>query len=199
MIVAALTGNYGMGKSAVLAMFRELGAVTLDSDRIVEVLLKQPQVIGRVNAIVGGDALAADGGLDKKLIARRIFGDTELRRSLEDYLHPLVLEKVEAFIDSIKDKELVVVVEVPLLFEGDYQGRFGKTITVHTTDETAIERLVQSGVSKEDALARLKAQMPVVLKIGRSDYVIDNDGTKENTQRQVAEVHRRLVEEMEKS
>jgi dephospho-CoA kinase len=198
MLVAALTGNYGMGKSFVLSAFRDLGAVTLNSDRIVAVLLREAGVAEKVSDLLGSGVVNADGALDKKAVAQKVFHDRGLRKRLEEIIHPLVFERVSDFIGRIKDKNRVVVVEVPLLFEGNYQKDFSKVITVCAPEETAISRLGSSGISREEALLRLESQLPIEEKKARADYVIDNSGSKEETLKQVAEVYRLLCEEMKR-
>lgn len=198
MLMAALTGNFGMGKSYVLSLFRELGAVTLESDRIVGMLLKERGVIQNVTEILGDDVVTPEGSLDKKAVARKIFHDREMKDKLEALLHPLVFEKVRDFTKKIKNKDSLVIVEVPLLFEGDYQAGFEKVITVCTSDETALKRLAMVGVSESDALARLRNQLPISEKKVRADYVIDNSGSKEQTKKQVEDVYRLLRREIAK-
>lgn len=198
MLMAALTGNFGMGKSYVLSLFRELGAVTLESDRIVGMLLKERGVIQNVTEILGDDVVTPEGSLDKKAVARKIFHDREMKDKLEALLHPLVFEKVRDFTKKIKNKDSLVIVEVPLLFEGDYQAGFEKVITVCTSDETALKRLAMVGVSESDALARLRSQLPISEKKVRADYVIDNSGSKEQTKKQVEDVYRLLRREIAK-
>jgi dephospho-CoA kinase len=195
MLIAGLTGNYGMGKSSVLSAFRDLGAVTLDSDRVVELLLKEAWVVEKVRGLLGGDVMRPDGTLDKKAVAGKVFRDRELKKKLEGFIHPLVFEKVNDFIGRIKDRNRIVIVEVPLLFEGNYQKYFSKVITVCTTEGTAVERLERSGVAREEALARLRNQLPIEDKKAAADYVIDNSGSKEETRRQVEEVYGLLCEE----
>lgn len=199
MLIAGLTGNFGMGKSYVLSLFREFGAVTLESDRIVGMLLREEGVIGKVKGLLGREVATPGGDLDKRAIADKIFHDRELKEKLEALLHPLVFEKVEDFINKIKNRDSLVIVEVPLLFEGNYQDRFEKIITVCTSDEMALERLKRSGVPRSDALARMKNQLPISEKKVRADYVIDNGGSKEETRRQVEEVYESLREELKKT
>lgn len=195
MVIVGLTGNFGMGKSYVLSVFRNLGAVTLDSDRIVEILLNEDKVIAQIKALLGPEVVTADNTLDKKAVAARIFSNPEARKGLEALLHPMVFERVEDFILRMKQKDRIVIVEVPLLFEGGYQGQFDKTVTVFASEETAIERLVNSGFSLVDAKARLTSQLPIEIKKERADFVIDNSGPKEETERQVGEIYKILIRE----
>ncbi|MEW6107607.1 MAG: dephospho-CoA kinase [Nitrospirota bacterium] len=195
MLVAGLTGNYGMGKSYVLSVFRHLGAVTIDCDRIVDILLNEKEVIESVNNLIGSNAVSKDNKVDKRKIAGIAFKNKKIREKLEKLLHPLVLSKIDNFIDKIKDSRHVLVVEIPLLFEGNYQDRFDKTITVYTTRQKAVERLKKEGVSENEALVRLRAQLPINVKKKLADYTIDNNRSKESTRKQVEKIYRNLIEE----
>ena len=195
MIVAGLTGNYGMGKSSVAALFRELGAHTLDSDEIVAGLLTQESVRGQILGLLGMSVLKADGTLNKQLIAEIIFKHAVVRKRLEALLHPLVLEQVDKAVKRIRDANSIVVVEVPLLFEGKFQNRFDRTLTVYTSQMTALARLKKTGIARKDALSRLKAQMDIRLKKKLSDFCINNNGTKRQTEMQVMRIFQSLVKE----
>lgn len=188
MVKVALTGNYGMGKSYVLSVFREFGAVTLDSDRIVDILLKKPDVIRKSINMFGNEVHAKDGSLNKTIIAKKIFNNKEIRDKYEALLHPLVLAEVDRFIEKLSGKNRIVIVEIPLLFEKGYQQNFEYTITVFTTQKTAVDRLMKEGISRSDVLQRYSVQLPVLDKINKSTYVIDNNGSKKETRTQVAEI-----------
>ncbi len=196
MFVAGLTGNFGMGKSYVLSLFGDLGAVTLDTDRIVARLLEEEGVIREIGKLFGADAISPDGTVDKKTVARKVFGDEASRRKLEALLHPLVFVEIDRFTECIKDDNRIVIIEVPLLFEGKHRERFRKVITVCTPEETAVDRLVRSGFSREEARARLKTQIPIETKKARADYIVDNSGTKEETKGQVEKIYRSLIKDM---
>ena len=185
-----------MGKSYVLSVFKELGAMVLDSDDIVARLLQDRRVILKIRKILGSSVERDDGTLDKGEVAKIIFNNSELRIKLEVLLHPLVFASVEATLEKIKGKSRLAIVEVPLLFEGGYQYRFDRTISVFTTQKTALERLMKSGVSRSNAIKRLKAQLPARTKKKLADYVIDNNGTKQRTRRQVEKIYQQLLEEM---
>jgi dephospho-CoA kinase len=198
MLIIGLTGNFGMGKSNVLSAFRGLGAVTLDSDLIVGALLNETDVIAQIRDMLGDDVILPDGKLDKKGVAGKVFSNHELKGKLEALIHPLVFGRVEEFVGRIKEKDRIVIIEVPLLFEGKYEDRFKKIITVYAPEETAIGRLIDSGFSREEALARLRSQLPIEVKKERADYTIDNSGTREETVKQVEKIYELLLEEMKK-
>lgn len=193
MHVIGLTGNFGMGKSSVLEFFGRLGAVTVKSDKIIGELLKDPKIIREVVRILGHQVKTAEQQLDKRKIAKIVFNNDRLRHKLEKLLHPIVLRKISLFVSRLKGRRGIVIVEVPLLFEGNYQKNFYKTITVFTTKKIALGRLKKAGVRASDAEARLRAQMPVREKKKLSDYVIDNNGSLQKTQRQVENIFADLL------
>jgi len=194
MIVVGLTGNYGMGKSTVSNMFGELGAVIIDTDVIVGRLLKDPEVIEEIKKAIGDD-IAEDNSINKKMLADIVFESPSLRISLEDIIHPRVFNKINEKLSelSLTCSEAVVVIETPLLYERSYQNRFDRTITVYTSNETAIQNLLKKGVPEESALKRLKNQFPIEMKISRADYRIDNNNGLDSTRDQVAYIYRELA------
>ena len=196
-MVVGLTGNYGMGKSFVLSVFKELGAIVLDSDEIVSHLLEDKQVIRKIRKILGDRVVKqCSSTLDKAEIAKIIFDNNMLREKLEVLLHPMVFDKIQKNLKKLSGKNKLIIVEVPLLFECGYQGRFERTITVFTTQKTAVERSMRAGVSRGNALKRLKAQLPIQIKKKNADFLIDNNGPNKKTRRQVECIYHKLLEEM---
>ncbi len=198
-LIVGLTGNYGMGKSTVLRMFKKLGAVTLETDEIVDTLLHDEAVLVRIREVFGEKVISEDGNLDKTKVAAVVFRNRELRDALEAIIHPLVSEIIRDFLEEMKRREgdeKVVIIEIPLLFEKKYTGQFKRTMTVFTSQEVALKRLEEAGVGREDALLRLNAQMPVQEKVKKSDFAIDNSGPSDETGAQVAGVYRTLLEDL---
>lgn len=190
-----------MGKSFALKAFQELGAFTISADSVVAELLKSPRVLPKVRDILGDEVLNEDGSLDKKAAARVMFSDEDKLDAMEKLLHPLVFKYVELRVEELKKKmedltgsseSGIVIVEVPLLFEGDYKDRFSKAITIYTEVNTALNRLQEAGVSREEAAMRLQFQMPVEEKLPRSDFTIDNNGTPEETRRRIKYIYEAL-------
>lgn len=195
MFIAGLTGNYGMGKSAVLSMFRELGAVTIDADWVVQQLLRDKPVLKKIKTLFGAGVFDKKGYLDKSKIAQRIFRNKSLRLKLEDLIHPLVFERIDDFFRKTKNGSRVFIVEAPLIFERGYESRFDKMITVVTNETTAINRLSMHGIPPKEVIERLKCQLPIKEKIKKSDFVIDNSMNPDKTKKQVAAVYKELLKE----
>jgi dephospho-CoA kinase len=194
MFLVALTGNYGMGKSTVLSMFRDFGAVTVDADRIVESLLIEKKVLAKIKELLGNNVFDRGGSLNKKKVADIIFKSAPLRRSLEDILHPLVFKRIKGFADRVNVKDKIVIVAAPLIYERGYDNKFDRTIVVHSKKDVALDRLKRRGVSKKDALLRLKVQLPIKEKMKRADFLVDNNGTLEETMAQVKKIYKQLDE-----
>lgn len=193
MVKAALTGNYGGGKTFILKLFREMGAFTLSADGLVEELLKNCSVQEEIRKVAGNGHFDCKKDLPvvKERLAELIFSDPEIRRKVEDILHPLVLKEIEAALRKVKAD--MAVIEVPLLFEKGYEARFDKTIAVYASDETAIKRLGKAGIPPSDAIRRLAAQMPISEKVKRADYVINNESSPEETKKQVKKIYREML------
>jgi dephospho-CoA kinase len=198
-LVVGLTGNYGTGKSSVLSIFGELGAFVVDADRIVDSLLEDGIIMGKIREMMGGQVFSENGRLDRTKVAAIIFEKKELRDALEGLLHPLVFQRMEDILGDVNGEWSIAVVEVPLLFEKGYARRFDRTITVYAEEEASLRRLEESGVQRADALTRMRAQMPILEKTERSDYVIDNSGSIDQTRSRVEEIYGILTEDMKAS
>lgn len=192
-----LTGNFGMGKSTVLELFRRMGAFTFDADAFVHASLENPRVIQRLVTVLGKGILVSDTAsvsVDKQVIADIIFSNPLKRKAVEAIIHPEVLKAIRHASSEIrrKDAAAVLVFEVPLLFETGYERYFDKTIVVYTRRSTALDRLKARGFDRDHILARIRTQMPITEKKRRADYLINNDGDKLATERQVRRIYRAI-------
>lgn len=195
MLRVGLTGNYGCGKSTVLKMFRQCGAMTFNTDTIVASLLREDDVLKKIRKRFGDGVFRKDGRLNKKRLASIVFADASARRALERILHPLVFKTITMSLTRRSTKENVVIIEAPILFERHYERRFHRVITVKTDESKALARLEKEGIKRQEAIPRIHAQLPMRDKIERSDFVIDNNGSLKQTERQVKTIYRKLIEE----
>ncbi len=185
-----LTGGFGMGKSTVLRLFGKLGAETVDADEIVHYILQRPEIIKKTVSLLGASILkkgAKAVSLDKIRVADIIFNNPDKRISIEKIIHPKVMREIKTLMkDKLsKNPSLMIIFEIPLLFEAGYERNFDKVIVVFCKRDVAIRRLLKKGFSKEDALKRMRAQMPVARKKASADFVIDNNDGIKKTEAQV--------------
>ena len=190
----ALTGGIACGKSLVAKFLNELGVETIDADDIVHDLIPDPA--------------------ERKRLAAEVFADPDRRRDLEARLHPLVKERIEEFLDvdridrgigvdsanidsristpvdtcrrlSTPNRPLRLAI-IPLLFEAHWEENFDIICCVRSARATQVARMMETrGYTREEAEARLAAQMPVEEKAAKSHYVIDNNGSAEELKSEV--------------
>jgi dephospho-CoA kinase len=187
-----LTGGLGSGKSEALSALAGLGAATLSTDAVVHELLASDELRDVVVARLG-EEVARDGGLDRSLIAERVFGDDEARQWLEGELWPRVGQRVAEWkqeVDALDPPPRAAVVEVPLLFESGMDAAFDATIAVIADEDVRAERAGARGhASVEERAGRQLSQEE---KAQKADYAVRNDGTLEELRETLSRVLARL-------
>ena len=190
MKLIGLTGGAGSGKSTVAAMFRELGAATVDADEATHAVYA-PGTEG-FDAVFRefGAEYVREGAIDRAKLGALVFTDPDALRRLNAVVHPRVRQwMAEKTAAAVENGAEIVIQDVPLLFENGLQGLYSATVLVYAQPKTQLRRLVeQRGLAPDRALAILAAQMPIDEKRGLADYVIDNDGVRDETRSQVEEV-----------
>ena len=170
----ALTGSIATGKSSTVKLLEASGFHIIDADKIAHKILdEQYQAI----AEKFGDTLVHEGKVDRKALGAIVFSDNRKRKELEALLHPLIYDEIERL--SIEQDALgkPYFIDIPLFFENK-RYPIEKSLVVYTTKEQQLERLMQrEGYTKEEALNRIQAQIPVEEKRKLATYVIDNSGT----------------------
>lgn len=189
--MVGLTGGIGAGKSAVASRLAALGAVVIDADRLArEAVAAGSPGLAEVVAAFGPDVLAADGSLDRAALARRVFNDDAARRRLEEIIHPRVRARTAELV-AAAPPDAVVVNDVPLLVEGGLAVAYEVVIVVLADEETRIARLAADrGMTRDEAVARIRAQATDEQRRAVADVVIVNDGTLDELNRKVDEVWR---------
>jgi len=189
-----LTGGAGSGKSTVAAMFRELGAAIVDADEATHAVYA-PGTDG-FDAVVEefGDEYVRDGAIDRGKLGAFVFEDPDALRRLNAIVHPRVRQwMADQTAQAVEAGAEVVFQDVPLLFENGLQGLYSSTVLVYATPEMQLRRLVeQRGLASDRALKMLAAQMPIDEKRSLADFVIDNNGTRDETRDQVEEAWTRV-------
>lgn len=198
-----LSGGIGSGKSTVSRLLNELGAIIVDADAIVHELQAAGQpMLKEIAAAFGDGVLTGDGALDRPALGSIVFRDTERRRELEQIVQPpVVAEMARRAKVAIADGVPMVVMDIPLLFEGKKTGRgsaaamqYDATICVWVPLETQIERTMsRDECDREEAERRIAAQLPIDEKREMADHVIDNSGKPDQTSEQVKALYAQLT------
>lgn len=187
--VIGLTGSLGTGKTTVAAMFRNLGAKVFDADKIVHDLMKKGNPCYAPLIALLGESILAGERIDRKKVARVVFQEPDLLRRVEAIIHPEVVKFIGKEICEGKKKEgpsRIYIFDVPLLFESNLDSMMDFCVVVKATQQKQIERAsARLGITKHQALLRIKAQMPLREKVLRADWVIDNNQDIQETKKQV--------------
>ena len=196
--IVGLTGGIASGKSTVARILTELGATVIDADAIVhELQAPGSPLLGEIVEAFGPQILTADGALDRPALGALVFSDGEARERLGSIVHPKVgAEMLRRIAAARSSGAALIVLDIPLLFEGRARGTgsaaqmaLDATILATVPEEVQIERqLERDGCDREEALRRVRSQLPLEEKRSLADYVIDNSGSRAETERQVREV-----------
>ena len=177
MILIGLTGGIGSGKSEVARLLAERGAEIIDADVIVREL-QQPgaEVYEKMIELFGTEVVAADKSLDRTAIAKKVFTDESLLKTLNQLVHPIVKRVMNERVEAFRDTKKVVILDIPLLVENPREGLDG-VLVVDLDAEIAVKRLVeQRNMSADDARARIAKQATREQRLAIADHVIDNSG-----------------------
>jgi dephospho-CoA kinase len=178
-LTIGLTGGIAAGKSEALAAFGRLGAATLSSDAVVHELLDSEPLRGRLVERWGAE-VASGETVDRARIGEIVFADPEQLTWLEQQVHPLVGERVAAWLTGLPADTDVAVIEVPLLFESGMEQVFDTTVAVVTADEVRRERAAARGHALVDE--REARQLAQDEKAARAEHAVVNDGSLEELQ-----------------
>jgi dephospho-CoA kinase len=190
--IIGLSGGIGSGKSTVARELAALGATVIDADAIVHEL--QAPGAPLLEEIAGRQLIRPDGSLDRAALGDLVFRDEAARKRLGEIVHPKVGAEVARRLAAARAAGApLVVLDIPLLFEGRRAGtgsaaalRFDATVLVYASEETQIARqIARDGCTREEALRRIRAQLPLSEKRALADHVIENDGDVADTRRQL--------------
>lgn len=182
-LTIGLTGGIAAGKSEALAAFERLGASTISSDAVVHELLDSEPLLSRLVEHWGPEVAPA-GRVDRNRIGEIVFADPEQLSWLERQVHPLVGERIGAWLGSLPAGAEIAVVEVPLLFEAEMESIFDTTVAVVAAEDLRRARAEARGhalVGEREA-----RQLPPGEKAARAAHVIENDGTIEDLERSLS-------------
>ncbi|MBI1873768.1 MAG: dephospho-CoA kinase [Acidobacteria bacterium] len=197
MLRVALTGGIATGKSYVAERLQQRGLPAIDADRLVhELLMPESEAIDPIVARFGREVLDEDGSISRRVLGRKVFADPVSRRDLEAILHPRVYDRIHAWFATLagEGRHRVAVADIPLLYESRREREFDRVIVVACDAEEQVRRAMKRDhLPESEARQRLAAQLPIVDKVRRADYVVWTTGTHEETDRQVDDIVRTLA------
>ena len=200
MLVVVLTGGIASGKSTVAQVFTELGAHLIDWDVLArEVVEPHRKAWQGIVQYFGKEVLNDDLTLNRKKLAEIVFGDEERITKLDQITHPELLKEDQRITSEIRSSnpDALVIKDIPLLGEGKSplpwdELAIDKIVVVYASAENQLKRLLGKGFTLDEAKKRISSQMPLKEKIKFADFVIYNDGSFEETRRQVEETYTKL-------
>ena len=199
-LLVGLTGGIATGKSLVDAVLRELGAVVIDADVLArEVVEPGEPALAEIVAEFGPGVVGPDGGLDRKALGVIVFADPERRRRLEAITHPRIRERLLQRLDALTTQRFrgLVIFDAPVMIESGNYRNMDKLVVVFADEATQIARLMaRDGIGREEALRKIRSQIPLAEKVKLADYVIDNSCDRTAAEAQARSVYEALLADL---
>ena len=192
MLVVALTGGIGSGKSTVGQIFAQLGATVIDSDQLARDVIERGSI--GFNEVVAkfGDEILKNGEIDRQILASLIFKYPAKRSELEQITHPLI-RKAFAKVVSSALPDSIVINQIPLLVESNHDYKFDHIITVSASERIRSERLIKRGLTNDQIKQRLGAQATDQMREDIADSVIINEKNEQELTDQVEKIWEQLL------
>ena len=180
----AITGGIGSGKSLLSDILKGMGYVVYSCDEIYREMLQEKEYLSLLNKYFP-DCFIGGSLLDKKLLAERVFSNEENRKKLESLAHPIIMQRLLAQMEG----KGIVFAEVPLLFEGGYEGLFDYVIALVRSQEERVKAVMErSGLTQEEVLRRMQSQFDPARLSGKDCIIVENNGTKEELTQRAKEI-----------
>jgi dephospho-CoA kinase len=187
MLIVALTGGIGAGKSHVAKYFHQLGSYVFDADQLARAAIERGSAGFDEVVTIFGDQILKDGDIDRRKLGEIIFADPTAKAKLEAIIHPEVKRLFEEAKNSLP-LDAVLIYEIPLLVESNSGDRFDYSITVEADVETRTGRLKERGLATHEIVGRMTAQASREERVSYCDLVIENNGDEDALLRKVEEI-----------
>ena len=196
MLIAGLTGGMGCGKSFVAEGFRELGCYIVEADELGRDVMKPGGgAYHNIVQIFGREIVDDEGNMNRLALAKLVFTDPSALSKLNNIVHPAVRARARQQFEQIRrdHPDAVVIYVAAILIESGANREVEKIVVVDCSKERQVERAMRRpGAVEADVAARIATQLPSAARLRYADYVIDTNGTKEETLRQTKEVYEEL-------
>lgn len=198
MIIIGLTGVIGSGKSSAARILRNRGLYVIDIDALAKESLSWKETQNDIQQVFG-EEIVSDGRVDAEKLSKIVFRQSNALRLLESIVHPRVRIEVDRQIQELRGRGVpAVILDHPLLFETEVHLIVDRIVVVTADQEKILERLKQRGVEPDEARRRLSFQIPLSEKEARADYIVDNNGTEEQLEKNIDSLLRMIMKWEEK-
>lgn len=187
--VLGITGGIASGKSTVVDVFRSFGFPIVDGDVVARIVVEPgtPGLLALIH-VFGEGIITSEGTLDRKKLGSLVFQDETERKKLNQTLEPFIRNEIDQQIENAKKKSPLVIADIPLLYEGNYEKQMDAVAVVYVDQATQLKRLMaRNKLSEIEAMNRINSQMPLEEKKQLADIVFDNRGSRDKTADQVIE------------
>jgi dephospho-CoA kinase len=199
-VVVGLAGGVASGKSEAARLLAGADGAVIDADEVVREVQRDPEVIARMEQVLGVPLRAADGSLDRAKAAEAAFADADARRALEGLLHPEVSKRMDARLSAHAASFArtgappIVVLDVPLLFEAGIADRCDRIVFVDSKESDRLARASARGWDAAEVLRRETHQLELREKRKRSQHVLANTGSREDLAAAAAKLREELLQ-----
>ncbi len=199
-LLVGLTGGIATGKSTVSEMLRQRGAVIIDADVLArEVVEPGEPALRAIVAEFGAGVLQPDGRLDRKKLGAIVFGDAAKRKRLEGITHPAIRERFARHLAELMAAGFagLVFFDAPVMIESGNYKTMDRMVVVATDEPIQVARLMaRDGIDRDEAMRKIRSQMPLAEKVKLADHVIRNNGDRRETEAEVERVYRALLDDL---
>ena len=196
-LLVGLTGGIATGKSTVATLLRDLGAEIIDADVLArEVVEPGEPALDEIVTEFGRSVLESTGRLDRKALGAIVFAEPERRRKLEAITHPRIRERFQRGLDALAARDFrgLVFFDAAVMIESGNYRNMDRLVVVVADEPTQITRLMaRDGIARDEALRKIRSQMPLAEKAKLADYVIDTSGEPAATAARVRAVQQALL------
>lgn len=198
-LIVGLTGGIVGGKSTIASMFKDLGAKIIDADKLGHsVILPHRPAWKKIVNLFGKDILRNNLTIDREKLGKTVFTNQTLLKKLNEITHPEIIKMIKKEIDLVKNtthnQGKILIIDAALIYEAKIDRLMDKIVVVYINEDEQVKRLTErNNLSKEEALQRIKSQIPMKEKVKMADYVIDNSSSLNKTKKQVEKIWEELM------
>lgn len=195
MVTIGITGGLGAGKSTACQRLKERGAIIFDADTVAKNILQESQIQERLIDKFGAE-IVQNGTVVASRLARIAFVNEENQSALNNIVHPRVIEHFEKLREDLGDRDGLLVMDAPLIFESGINGHLDHTVLIYSTMKLRIARALRRGnLTREQILQRMALQMPEEEKRELADFVVENNGTFEHLYEEIDKLYTAIMGE----